>query len=64
MVRGRSAGFPSKLLGIGSNRAHRPRVVENRAELENPSSCEVEAIELLTLLVERYEEEHCSVAPG
>jgi HTH-type transcriptional regulator / antitoxin HigA len=48
-----------------------PRVIHNDAELEaytnalfqltaleNPSSSEVEAIELLTLLVERYEQEH------
>lgn len=51
-----------------------PRVIHNDAELEmytdalfqltaleNPSSSEVEAIELLTLLVERYEEQHYSV---
>ena len=51
-----------------------PRVIHNDEELEmytealfqltaleNPSSSEVEAIELLTLLVERYEEEHYSV---
>jgi HTH-type transcriptional regulator / antitoxin HigA len=48
-----------------------PRVIHNDAELqaytnalfqltalENPSSSEVEAIELLTLLVEHYEREH------
>jgi HTH-type transcriptional regulator/antitoxin HigA len=48
-----------------------PRVIHNDAELEmytdalfrltaleNPSSSELEAIELLTLLVERYEQEH------
>jgi len=48
-----------------------PRVIHNDAELqaytdalfrltalENPSRDEVEAIELLTLLVERYEQEH------
>jgi HTH-type transcriptional regulator / antitoxin HigA len=29
--------------------------------LENPSSDEMEAIELLTLLVERYEQEHYSI---
>jgi HTH-type transcriptional regulator/antitoxin HigA len=29
-----------------------------RTALENPSRAEVEAIELLTLLVERYEQEH------
>lgn len=51
-----------------------PRVIHNDDELEeytkalfrltaleNPSSDEVEAIELLTLLVERYEREHYSV---
>lgn len=50
-----------------------PRVIHNDDELEeytkalfrltaleNPSSDEVEAIELLTLLVERYEREHYS----
>ncbi len=29
--------------------------------LESPSGSEVEAIELLTLLVERYEQEHYSI---
>ena len=51
-----------------------PRVIHNDAELEmytealfrltaleNPSASEVEAIELLTLLVERYEQEHYSI---
>ena len=51
-----------------------PRVIHNDAELEtytnalfqltaleSPSSSEVEAIELLTLLVERYEQEHYSI---
>ena len=51
-----------------------PRVIHNDAELEaytdalfqltaleNPSRDEVEAIELLTLLVERYEQEHYAV---
>ncbi len=51
-----------------------PRVIHNDAELEaytealfeltaleNPSHSEVEAIELLTLLVERYEQEHYSI---
>ena len=51
-----------------------PRVIHNDAELEaysdalfqltaleSPSSFEVEAIELLTLLVERYEQEHYSI---
>jgi HTH-type transcriptional regulator/antitoxin HigA len=32
--------------------------------LENPSGSEVEAIELLTLLVERYEQEHYSIPKG
>lgn len=52
-----------------------PRVIHNEAELEaytdalfkltaleNPSRDEVEAIELLTLLVERYEQEHYSIS--
>jgi HTH-type transcriptional regulator / antitoxin HigA len=51
-----------------------PHVIHNDAELEvytdalfrltaleNPSSSEIEAIELLTLLVERYEQERYSV---
>jgi len=51
-----------------------PRVIHNDAELEaytdalfqltaleNPSRSEVEAIELLTLLVEHYEQEHYSI---
>jgi HTH-type transcriptional regulator/antitoxin HigA len=32
--------------------------------LESPSGSEVEAIELLTWLVERYEQEHCSIPKG
>lgn len=60
---------PAKMIAHGA-----PRVIHNDAELEmytdalfrltaleNPSSSEVEAIELLTLLVERYEQEHYSV---
>ena len=60
---------PAEMIANGA-----PRVIHNDAELEmytdalfqltvleNPSSSEVEAIELLTLLVERYEEEHYSV---
>ena len=60
---------PAKMIAHGA-----PRVIHNDAELEiytdalfqltaleNPSSSEVEAIELLTLLVERYEEEHYPV---
>ena len=51
-----------------------PRVIHNDAELEvytdalfrltaleTPSTSEMEAIELLTLLVERYEQEHYSI---
>ena len=60
---------PAEMIAHGA-----PRVIHNDAELEmytdalfqltaleNPSRSEVEAIELLTLLVERYEEEHYSV---
>src|SRR5258708_1205569 len=60
---------PAKMIARGA-----PRVIHNDAELEvytdacfrlkameNPSRSEVEAIELLTLLVERYEQEHYSV---
>lgn len=60
---------PAEMIAHGA-----PRVIHNDAELEmytdalfqltalaSPSSSEVEAIELLTLLVERYEEEHYSV---
>ena len=60
---------PAEMIAQGA-----PRVIHNDEELEmytdalfqltaleNPSSSEVEAIELLTLLVERYEEEHYSV---
>jgi HTH-type transcriptional regulator/antitoxin HigA len=60
---------PAEMIAHGA-----PHVIHNDAELEmytdalfrltaleNPSSCEVEAIELLTLLVERYEQEHFSV---
>ncbi len=54
-----------------------PRVIHNDAELEaytgvlfqltaleHPSPAEEEAIELLTLLVERYEQEHYSISPA
>ena len=54
-----------------------PRVIHNDAELEmytealfeltaldRPSAAENEAIELLTLLVERYEEEHYAIPPA
>ncbi len=57
---------PAEMIAHGA-----PRVIHNDAELEaysdalfqltaldNPSSSEAEAIELLTLLVERYEREH------
>jgi HTH-type transcriptional regulator / antitoxin HigA len=57
---------PAEMIAHGA-----PRVIHNDAELEmytdalfrltaleNPSSSELEAIELLTLLVERYEQEH------
>jgi HTH-type transcriptional regulator/antitoxin HigA len=60
---------PAKMIARGA-----PHVIHNDAELEiytdalfrltaieSPSSSEVEAIELLTLLVERYEQEHYSV---
>ena len=57
---------PAEMIAQGA-----PHVIHNDAELEaytnalfqltaleSPSSSEVEAIELLTLLVERYEQEH------
>jgi HTH-type transcriptional regulator/antitoxin HigA len=60
---------PAEMIAQGA-----PRVIHNDAELEaytnalfrltaleSPSSSEVEAIELLTLLVERYEQEHYSI---
>jgi HTH-type transcriptional regulator / antitoxin HigA len=60
---------PAKMIARGA-----PRVIHNDEELEaysnalfeltaleSPSSSEVEAIELLTLLVERYEQEHYSI---
>ena len=60
---------PAEMIARGA-----PHVIHNDAELEaytnalfqltaleSPSSCEVEAIELLTLLVERYEQEHYSI---
>jgi HTH-type transcriptional regulator/antitoxin HigA len=61
---------PAKMIAKGA-----PRVIHNDAELEaytealfkltaleNPSPSEEEAIELLSLLVQRYEEEHYAVA--
>src|SRR5579859_5252584 len=61
---------PAKMIAHGA-----PRVIHNDEELqeytaslfkltalENPSGAEREAIELLTLLVERYEEEHYPIA--
>lgn len=60
---------PAEMIAHGA-----PRVIHNDAELEaytdalfqltaleSPSSFEVEAIELLTLLVERYEQEHSAI---
>ena len=60
---------PAEMMAHGA-----PRVIHNDKELEaytvalfqltaleNPSPSEVEAIELLTLLVERYEQEHYSI---
>ena len=60
---------PAEMISHGA-----PRVIHNDAELEvyadalfrltaleSPSGSEVEAIELLTLLVERYEQEHYSI---
>lgn len=60
---------PAKMIAKGA-----PRIIRNDAELdaytealfklsalENPSSDEVEAAELLTLLIERYEDEHYPV---
>src|ERR1700692_1963116 len=60
---------PAEMIARGA-----PHVIHNNAELEtyndalfqltaleNPSRSEVEAIELLTLLVERYEQEHYSI---
>src|SRR5579863_4854153 len=57
---------PAEMIALGA-----PRVIHNDAELEaytdalfqltaleSPSRAELEAIELLTLLVERYEQEH------
>ena len=60
---------PAEMIAHGA-----PHVIQNDAELEvytdalfrltaleSPSNSEVKAIELLTLLVERYEQEHYSV---
>ena len=60
---------PAEMIAHGA-----PHVIHNDAELEmytdalfrltaleSPSRSEVEAIELLTLLVERYEQEHYSI---
>ena len=60
---------PAEMIANGA-----PRVIHNDAELEaytdelfrltaleKPTRSEVEAIELLTLLVERYEQEHYSI---
>ena len=61
---------PAEMIAHGA-----PRVIHNDDELEaytdalfqltaldNPSRAEMEAIELLTLLVERYEQEHYPIA--
>jgi len=63
---------PAEMIAQGA-----PRVIHNDAELEaytdalfqltaleSPSRSEVEAIELLTLLVERYEQEHSFIPAG
>jgi HTH-type transcriptional regulator/antitoxin HigA len=63
---------PAEMIAHGA-----PRVIHNDAELEaytdalfeltaleSPSRSEVEAIELLTLLVERYEQEHYFIPAG
>jgi HTH-type transcriptional regulator/antitoxin HigA len=63
---------PAEMIAHGA-----PRVIHNDTELEmytdalfrltvleSPSSSEIEAIELLTLLVERYEQEHYSIPPA
>jgi HTH-type transcriptional regulator / antitoxin HigA len=63
---------PAEMIAHGA-----PRVIHNDAELEtytnalfqltaleSPSGAEVEAIELLTLLVERYEQEHYPIPKG
>ena len=63
---------PAEMIAHGA-----PRVIHNDAELEvytdalirltaldNPSRSEVEAIELLTLLVERYEQVHYPIPPS
>jgi HTH-type transcriptional regulator/antitoxin HigA len=60
---------PAKMIARGA-----PRVIHNDKELEaytsalfeltaleNPSPSELEAVELLTLLIERYEQEHFSI---
>jgi len=63
---------PAKMIADGA-----PRVIHNDQELEaytdalfqltaleNPSRSEREAIELLTLLIERYEETHYPIPPA
>jgi HTH-type transcriptional regulator/antitoxin HigA len=63
---------PAKMMEKGA-----PRVIRNDRELEaytdalfeltskaNPSEAERQAIELLTLLIERYEEAHFSIPPA
>lgn len=63
---------PAKMIEKGA-----PRLIHNEAELreytdtlfhltalEEPSPSEIEAIELLTLLVEKYEQEHYFIPPA
>lgn len=63
---------PAKMIARGA-----PRLIHNDEELaiytealsqltalENPSASEVEAVELLTLLVEQYEQEHYPIPPA
>jgi HTH-type transcriptional regulator/antitoxin HigA len=60
---------PAKMIARGAPRViHNDRELEAYAEalfeltaLENPSNSELDAIELLTLLIERYEQEHFSI---
>jgi HTH-type transcriptional regulator/antitoxin HigA len=63
---------PAEMISMGA-----PRVIHNDQELEvytdalfqltalkNPSADQEAAIELLTLLIDHYEQEHYSVRPG
>jgi HTH-type transcriptional regulator/antitoxin HigA len=64
------ANNPAKMIEKGA-----PRIIRNEAELEaytealfklsaleHPSPSEIDAAELLTLLIERYEDEHYPIA--